>query len=965
MNQNTQSPAPAPAGAPLQPRRPWREWLLLTITVCLLGWAYYFSIPAEFRGTSTLPSGYYGGLTEAFLAGQFHLKIDTDPRLLALKNPYAGPQGANRPHDMSYYRGRFYLYYGAAPVILLYLPWRCLTGTYLGESMGTVLMVFGGVLLAVAWLVAARRRWFPTVSIGWLLLLILVIGFNPPLFTLATNNTFYAVPIACAFFCLMAAFSATNCALSAKQPGAAAGWLATASLFWGLAVGARPIYVLGLAALAAPAVWLWWIAGREVRWRWTGLRLLAAAVVPAAVIGVALMFYNYMRFDSPFEFGIRFSLASGDLRSVRLVGPEFIPKNISLYLFHRADFIRYFPFIMAAERPWGILPHLPFVALAALFPLSWINPRLRQRQWVLAGMMLLGAGAANFSLLCLFFGGEERYLPDFVPGLLLLAAVVAMAGLDAAQRTPRRFLYWITGSLVAALAAYALFTGMMLTLPRHDGAGNILWLERLLNTPAYWFETYAGTRHGPLELDLKFPRDRMGATEPLLTTGYDQQGRDNVAVRYLDETHVQFRAFHLGRGGPVSEPIRIDYQVPHRVRIAMGSLYPPRGHPVFSGWPPSQVGRIHRRLKIELDDQPVLQGNFPVYPSTPPGILVGRSGLSQDISGPAFTGRILAQRRTGIDLAAAAGFERSEGPVRLTLHLPPRSGDEGLPLIATGSRDRGDLLFVQLLENGLVRFGHDSFGAGAIVTAAVPFDSVRDQVVEVEMGSLYPPEKDQVSPFLRQRLRIVFNGESLIDTARPFNPSTSDEVEFGFNTIQASTAIEYFPGAIRQAQRIAARPAANMKQWGPLRLAVIFPDNPVPLSEPLLVTGHTGRADVLFVRYEPDGTLRFGHDHWGVGGSMSEPIRVNRGQSQLIEIWSGALLPPPDDSAWNGRDPHLAEQLRNRFEVRLNGKTVLAPGIAPYSNEAGEVALGSNPIGASTCESFFTGHFVLAERLPW
>jgi len=159
----------------------------------------------------------------------------------------------------------------------------------------------------------------------------------------------------------------------------------------------------------------------------------------------------------------------------------------------------------------------------------------------------------------------------------------------------------------------------MLALPRHAGAGNLLWLERLLNTPTYLVEQHAGTPHGPLELDVLFPRDRLGATEPLLTTGYGKSGGDSIAVHYVDQTHIRFQAFHVGRGGPVSEPVEIDYGVPHRIRIAVGSLYPPRGHPVFSDWLPTQVARIRRRLKIELDGQPVLQGNFVVYPSTPPG----------------------------------------------------------------------------------------------------------------------------------------------------------------------------------------------------------------------------------------------------------------------------------------------------------------------------------------------------------
>jgi len=517
---------------------------------------------------------------------------------------------------------------------------------------------------------------------------------------------------------------------------------------------------------------------------------------------------------------------------------------------------------------------------------------------------------------------------------------------------------------VGGLAAHALVNGLLLTLPRHHATKDSPRFERLLNTPTHWLETWFGTEHGPVEMEVVFPRDRTGVTEPLVVTGLGKHDVDGIMVRYLDDTHVQFSAFHLGRGGPVSEPVEIDYAAPHRVRIVLGSLYPPATHPLFASWPPSQAARIQRRLKIDLDERTVLQGNFTVHPSVPSGTTVGRSNLPPDVSTPAFTGKIIAQRRLGLDLQEVAGLENVAGPRRLTVRFPPRAGDEGLPLVATGKDHFGDLLFVQLLEGNLVRFGHDSFGGGAVLSPAVPYEPDQDQVIDVEMGSLYPEGSTGVSDYQRRRLRVTLNGHPLLDTSRPFNPSVLEEVEFGFNTIKASTGIDYFPGAIRRIESIPPH-QPDQQTWGYLRLAVVFPAAVATTAEPLVLTGHTGRADLLFVRSEPDGRIRFGVDHWGVGASEGAPVSIDRNQTQLIEVLSGALLPPQEDPLWDGREPAEAERLRNRLEVRLNGQIVFTSDFAPYSNASGELSVGANLIGASSSEPRFSGQILLVERMPW
>lgn len=126
--------APAEFKSSLSPSANRRfETLLIILLFLGSGWVYCGSIPADSRTLSEQPSDYYGLLTEALRLSQLHLPIMPDPKLLELENPYAGPQGANRPHDMSFHNGKLYLYYGATPVLLIYLPCRFLTGSHCGS----------------------------------------------------------------------------------------------------------------------------------------------------------------------------------------------------------------------------------------------------------------------------------------------------------------------------------------------------------------------------------------------------------------------------------------------------------------------------------------------------------------------------------------------------------------------------------------------------------------------------------------------------------------------------------------------------------------------------------------------------------------------------------------------------------------------------------------------------------------
>jgi hypothetical protein len=910
--------------------------------------------PLQHRLTSPEPPSYYGLLTEAFRLGQLHVPVEIDPKLLALENPYAGPQGATRPHDMSFYDGKLYLYYGPAPVVLLYLPWRLITGEFLAESAGSMILLSIGFAAAAFWITRVKRIHFPSLSPAWLALALATLLTSGPILEALANKTFYGVPIHGGFACLMVALVATTEALRTSRLVVQLCWLAFASTAWGMAVASRPIYVLSLLGLGVAALWLARQATGDRRS--ATRRILSAAVLPAALIGLALMTYNYLRFDSPIDFGIRFSLATEDLREKRLVGTEFIAKNIDLYLFRSGQYFRYAPFFFTAEQAVGVLKYLPILWLLVALPVTWCLRPFRQRGWVLGPAVALFASVATLSILCLFFGGEARYLLDFTPPALLAALAVMLAAAHALSRRSRT--HWATAGRMGLflLAGFGSLHGIsagLMALPDSPARSRVLMF---LNQPIAWWEQRGEPVHGPLVLNVQFPAGRSGHTEPLVVTGGLGGNGDLVTVTYGENNTLRFGYFHLGVGGPTSLPVTIDPTRTYHLEIHAGGLQPPLNHPLFATWAPELISRLRRQLLIKLDDQTVLRGNAHSYPSTPGLVRIGRNNLAADVTVPRFTGKILQSSRLGVTPPLVPAWGQGDGQIELTVMLPARPTVGGTPLVATGRPGEGDLILAEVLPGPQVRFGHDSWGTGLAWTDAVAFDPTQPQKIHVELGSLYTPSNRAPGETIPGRWLVALNGQIIFARPRPFHTPVAHEIELGYNAVGSSAAMPGFIGTLLDVRRVPPlTDTLNATDtWGALRLTVRFPANHTGRSEPLLVTGSPGRADIIYVQYG-DGQVRFGHDHWGVGAALGDWTPLDFAQPHIIEIDSASLHPEPvlENQVPAPRRPTVAY---------LNGREVLRSPYLAYPGKPTEVEIGANTIGATSAAMEFNGEIRAQER---
>src|SRR6185312_12546375 len=256
------------------------------------------------------PADYSNNLqAEAFRSGHLYLPKTVPPGLAGLKDPYdpeanlAYRMPPYSLHDLSYYGGRFYLYFGVTPVLLLFWPWAVLTGHYLIHKWAVALFCGVLVLAAAGILRALRRRYFPEVGAGVLACGIAAVGLATGIPIMLQRADVCEVPISCAQALLLLSLAAIWAAL--HRPERRILWVGFASLAYGLAVGARPSVLFGAVILLAP---LW--SERKALAPARGIRLLLAAALPLGVCGLALAWYNFARFHSPFEFGQHYQLAA-------------------------------------------------------------------------------------------------------------------------------------------------------------------------------------------------------------------------------------------------------------------------------------------------------------------------------------------------------------------------------------------------------------------------------------------------------------------------------------------------------------------------------------------------------------------------------------------------------------------------------------------------------------------------------
>lgn len=281
---------------------------LITIIICVLPMD---DLPL-WNGEIPGHRNQYELMAEAILAGRIEFAYGDESELETLKNPYDPNErkeaGVKYHWDHAYYNGHYYMYFGIVPVLLVFLPYRVITGTAITTFHATqffTAFIIAGVF-SLFWLLS--KVFFKKMSFG--LYLSLSVAFSvmsvwyaiaePALYCTAITAAI-ALEIWSIFFYIWAVYLEKRENRQILLAGVGA-------LLGALVFGCRP--PIALANIVVIPLLVIFIKEHPFTLKLAGK--LALAATPYLLVAAGLMIYNYVRFDNPFEFGQAYQLTVAD-----------------------------------------------------------------------------------------------------------------------------------------------------------------------------------------------------------------------------------------------------------------------------------------------------------------------------------------------------------------------------------------------------------------------------------------------------------------------------------------------------------------------------------------------------------------------------------------------------------------------------------------------------------------------------
>ena len=256
--------------------------------------------------------------------------------------------------------------------------------------------------------------------------------------------------------------------------------IALASLHWALAIGTRITILPAVLFLVLTVLFHVW---KEKKLYHPGklVLTLSAIIVPLLILMVGLGWYNYARFGSITEFGLRYQLAQVDYQKfTKVFSTDYLHENFQNYFLKPFSTLPRFPFLRAIEtiysneRITGLLYTTPFF-LIILIPLGRlifsgsiletiheaVRKGLPSESWLALG--LAGSSLILLSIILLYYYPAVRFTEEFMPSMMLLAAMSLGTGYEILKENPAfRKTYLL---FVVSLVIYSIIVSMLSTVP--------------------------------------------------------------------------------------------------------------------------------------------------------------------------------------------------------------------------------------------------------------------------------------------------------------------------------------------------------------------------------------------------------------------------------------------------------------------------------------------------------------------
>ncbi len=374
--------------------------------------------------------------TDALINRQLNLDIEVSDSLKALENPYdtsvRRTEDVDYAWDTAYYKEKYYCYFGVVPALLFFVPYKLITGTYLQCNIVVIITYCIYMLFLDITLIKIVRRVMADIQFGIELIALVILNATINIFHFATEPSFYMMLYAVGLMFVAMGFCCLVFWYTGKQTN-------KLLLFFGaiclsLAVGCRPPLLLYTFLIIPFGIQI------ILKKRKKCIADVIVLFIPYIIIGSALAIYNYLRFDSILEFGVKYQLTAQD--QVHGTSSLYeVPTLLWLSFFQPLHFTARFPYIISPDSANNYAGHFfigtGLTSLAGQTPLLWVLffPFLWKR-WrtnfniVSFGILLFSAGVGIIMLFMIMLnsGVEWRYTSEVAP-LLCIVAILLTANI--------------------------------------------------------------------------------------------------------------------------------------------------------------------------------------------------------------------------------------------------------------------------------------------------------------------------------------------------------------------------------------------------------------------------------------------------------------------------------------------------------------------------------------------------------
>ena len=257
--------------------------------------------------------------------------------------------------DYAYYDGKYYVYFGVLPCIVFFVPYYLITGRDLPNYIPVIVLCLTMLLEIYLFLGLLIRHYYRQTPYAARLLMTAAAcgGMYIPFFISVPDHYMIAIAFGvdlslAGVMCWMKAFhnrqqyggeSVSGCGNKPIH----AGYLAVGSICMAAVSLCRPTLLLpGLVFIVVLMIknrkCIVGLKGTDM------IKAMLSVAAPYAVFALICMYYNYVRFDSPFDFGASRNMTTIPFNGSKGYMPYLIARSVYEYLFAPAAFTADYPF---------------------------------------------------------------------------------------------------------------------------------------------------------------------------------------------------------------------------------------------------------------------------------------------------------------------------------------------------------------------------------------------------------------------------------------------------------------------------------------------------------------------------------------------------------------------------------------------------------------------------------------------